>query len=891
MTSLASNQSRRAALLRAYRIGILLLIALLLGLTSSSEQRGQLLDLQTARRFFPSAQFITSPTGDSARCSVFDRLGNRLGELVLTSPETDEIVGYAGPSNVLIVRDERGSIVALDLISSQDTSAHVQAVKESTAFWNRIREVQNSKSEVPIVEAISGSTLTSMAIAESVDRRLNHQERSWKFPKPLSLEEIKKIFPDAYSFRKEVSAGWYEVRNAANILIGFVVLSSPKADNVRGYRGPSQVLLVVNSERTQVRQLLIRNTYDTPEYVDRVRSDDQYLKQLTDIPIQDWPQVEFAERGIEGVSGATQTSFAVAASMKRALSPETPMPTFVQPKSNQMLRALGLLAVVSVSLIIASTRARHSVILRAIWQVALVTAFLFWLGDLLSLGLYQSWIKSGTPLSSSMSVLLLASIGLLAPWGTRRQFYCQHVCPHGIVQLWIGRFRFLHVKLPTQLNRWFSRIPGVILVLAILVMVLYPQFDLANIEPFDGWVLKLGALVSFSIAVGSLVVSLFIPQAYCRFGCPTGEIFQFLRSGGSYDRFRVKDLVALLLAIAVGGLELWLHVNHDKLTANISADVERALDATNQQPEVRSELLKLPSPQFQGSAFGTTYSIRVRGDALPTDLQRDIDQELARIETTLSHWKSGSITSDFNSNELSVPVELPDEWLRIVSTAHSISEKTDGAYDITVGPLVQAWGFGPQGEISIAPEETTLRKILEYVGYEKLELDLETKTAKKIDGRLQVDLGSLLQGYSCDQLEKLLRSKGVQEFLIEVGGEMRAAGQWQIGIESPSSSSLLGTYTLANRSIATSSVKRSARVIDAMSVHHIISPKTGRPMNSNVVQATVAIELGIEADAWSTALLLLPIDVSMELARANNLTIWLVDNEGEVTTNAVEDER
>src|SRR5262249_25724379 len=155
--------------------------------------------------------------------------------------------------------------------------------------------------------------------------------------------------------------------------------------------------------------------------------------------------------------------------------------------------------------------------------------------------LVAGWARHGVPWQSAPAVVLLVAVALVVPWTTRRQIYCQQICPHGAAQLWLSRFKRLHVHLPARICRWLTRLRFVILILGVGLAIFWMKFDLAWLEPFDGWVLKSAAAVSASIAVAGLVASIFVPQAYCRFGCPTGELLSLIRSGGSHDRISRRD--------------------------------------------------------------------------------------------------------------------------------------------------------------------------------------------------------------------------------------------------------------------------------------------------------------------------------------------------------------
>ena len=851
----------RVTALRMYRLLAILLAAWLLHL---AERRSLLPDdsisLNDVRTFFPDAHRL-SPVDERAFCAVWNSLGERLGSVLATSPNSDDIIGYSGASNLLAAIDPQGRVVGVKILSSGDTPAHVRDVERHHSFWRQFVGWAPEAERLPKIDGVSGSTLTSLAMTEAVERRLRGHNSSRRFPQPMTLDEVRTFFPRAAEFKEDpVRSAWFLVLDNAGLPLGYVVRTAPASDNVRGYRGPTESMVAVAIDRQTILGVRLRTTFDTPDYVDRVRDDVEFLALLAKHHVEDWPTINFRDAGIEGVSGATQTSFAVAEGLRRRFRADESTPSTV---SSSLFSTRNIcVAIIAIGgLIVSVTRLRSSRRFLTLWHIIAVAVLGIWCGDLLSLATFAGWGRHGIPFRASPGIVLLAVVALVTPWGTRRNVYCQHICPHGIVQGWLGRFRQCHVAVPERWRTLLGRFPAVLLVFGFVIAITVPSFDLTMLEPFDAWVLKGAAIVSAVIAIAGLAASISVPQAYCRFGCPTGALLKFVRSGGRHDRFGLRDAVAGLLLVSVGV----------------------GLAATDLKPTVTQNMPTISGlTEMSGQAFGTTWRVRFRTGALDfTRLRERIAAEVQRIEESLSHWSPGSATAEFNANETTLEMEVPAELIQLVAHAQELSRATDGAYDITVAPLVKAWGFGPEGEIQTAPTDTELAAILAKVGWQKLSVDREANTLKKQHPELQIDLGSILQGYTADRIAAVIRQSNPDrepEFLIDVGGELLASGSWNVAIEDPANPSQpKKTLLLTNAALATSGTSRTTRVIDGQTIHHLISPKTGRPYPVASRSSSVSARTCLEADGWATALWLVGPIEARRLADEHQLESWMSD--------------
>jgi thiamine biosynthesis lipoprotein len=445
-------------------------------------------------------------------------------------------------------------------------------------------------------------------------------------------------------------------------------------------------------------------------------------------------------------------------------------------------------------------------------------------------------------------------LGILIPWATRRQLYCHHLCPHGAAQEWLGRLSKFQLPVPPRLHQTLRLFPALLLSLVFLGALQMPRLELSLFEPFDFWVLGKAALIPAVLALAGLGFSLFIPMAYCRYGCPTGALLSFVRSHSNQDRFGKKDACAcLVLACAV-----FLHL----------------------QP---SSPTHAPAPAaLRGTAFGSTWCVKMKAPVSNTAaLHAALSRELERIETTLSHWSKNSATTRFNESLSTEPQDIPEELAHLVAFALRIHNASNGDYDITVAPLVAAWGYGPPGSTLKPPSPEDITNLLSNTGSDKLVLSPDQRQLRKTSPKLALDLGSILQGYAVDRLFEILERAGCQDFLIEVGGELRSRGAWPVAIENPADARHpLQVVTLQDAALATSGLARARRKLAGETVSHIISPKTGYPVEPTLEACSVQSATCLEADGWSTALIASGLSKATELAKKEKIKVWILDAAG-----------
>ena len=304
--------------------------------------------------------------------------------------------------------------------------------------------------------------------------------------------------------------------------------------------------------------------------------------------------------------------------------------------------------------------------------------------------------------------------------------------------------------------------------------------------------------------------------------------------------------------------------------------------ATDQPPP--REALKL-----EGLSMGTSYRVTVPGADAKSESEVDshVRRELQRVDALMSTYRTDSELSRFNRHASTDPYRLSDDTFSVLALALATSEVTGGAFDITVGPLVDAWGFGPHGETD-PPSDAALSELLNNTGWRKLALSEEHQSAIKETSELQCDLSAIAKGYAVDRVAAALEALGYDDYLVEVGGEVRAGGNspsgkpWRLGVERPDASGRLvqRILHLSETGVATSGDYRNFRQVGGERFGHILDPRTGRPATSKVASATVLDPSAARADAFATAMLVLGEADGIAMAEEHDLSVLLVVRDG-----------
>lgn len=291
--------------------------------------------------------------------------------------------------------------------------------------------------------------------------------------------------------------------------------------------------------------------------------------------------------------------------------------------------------------------------------------------------------------------------------------------------------------------------------------------------------------------------------------------------------------------------------------------------------------------EISGGIFGTTYHINV---VLPEDRERlqtlakGIQKELEAVDMSMSTWKQDSELSRLNRKQhQSEWTELSPALFEVIQRAQEISELTDGAFDITIGPVVNLWGFGPDARPETVPSDAALEKALADTGYRYLELDTET-LALRSEKPQYIDLSGVAKGYGVDVVAGYLDREGVKAYLVEIGGEVRVNGRkpdgsaWRLAIEEPSEQArqVNRIVALDQHAMATSGDYRNYYESDGQRYSHTIDPTTGRPINNKMASVTVIAEDSMTADALATAFTVMGFERSRALATRENIPAYFI---------------
>ena len=295
--------------------------------------------------------------------------------------------------------------------------------------------------------------------------------------------------------------------------------------------------------------------------------------------------------------------------------------------------------------------------------------------------------------------------------------------------------------------------------------------------------------------------------------------------------------------------------------------------------------------RIRGLTMGTSYAVELAApidDAMRTALAELFEVELAAINNAMSTYDLRSELSEFNRRQDLRWAPASRGLIEVLDSASRISAATQGAFDITVGPLVDVWGFGPNYRSLRVPNDAAIERVRGSVGYQHLQTDPSAGVIRKKHGRTQVDLNAIAPGYGVDRLAMILDRQGFGDYLVEIGGEFRARGNtaagrpWRVAIERPvMGQRVLGEIVvLKNRAIATSGTTKDFFEQDGRYYSHSIDPTTGRPVEHPPMAVSVVADTAMEADGWATALLVLGPDRGYAMAQSRGLAAILVTASG-----------
>jgi thiamine biosynthesis lipoprotein len=288
-----------------------------------------------------------------------------------------------------------------------------------------------------------------------------------------------------------------------------------------------------------------------------------------------------------------------------------------------------------------------------------------------------------------------------------------------------------------------------------------------------------------------------------------------------------------------------------------------------------------------GSVMGTQYLIKVID--LPEDLtlvrlDEDVNRLLQGVDAKMSTYRDDSELSRFNAAKTTEWVPVSDELIDVVDHARQVSELTDGAFDITVGPLVNLWGFGPDQRPDRVPTDKQIATAKTRLGYQQVHTRRQPPALKKDRDDIYLDLSALAKGYAVDQVADYLEKLGITDYMVEVGGELRLKGRnengtpWRIAVErpTPGDRDVYSIMELEDMGVATSGDYRNYFEQDGKRYSHTIDPRTGRPIDHTLASITVIADTSMHADALATALMVVGPDEGDRLAKQHGIAAYFI---------------
>lgn len=552
-----SNPIRRR-LLHFYRVGIFVFLLLMIREQHSRymlERQGSIrqpLAKEDVLPFFPEADTLSEWNPGHEEQSVLDAEGKKIGHVIQTSPASDNIYGFSGPTNSMIAFDAKRQILGIKILQSDDTKEHLNEVKHDKAFleqWNRL--TKDDAAILDDIHTVSGATLSSVAISDGITKRLGGTGSTSRFPREIEIAEVTPFLEQAASLRPvEKRPFLLQVLDAENRPVGYVSRTSPHADHMMGYQGPTDLLIVLDPDELII-GLALRDTFDNEPYVKLVTGDEYFFNTFKGFSLQQLPELDIVESGLDVVSGATKTSVTVteglihsALEISKIREPRPP-----QPLISFRARDIGTALVVIAGLVIALTPLKGNRKLRLAFQAVLIIYLGFINADMLSQALLLGWAKSGIAWKVAPGLVFLSVAAVLAPIITGKQVYCTHLCPFGAAQDWLGKKVPWKIPVKGGIEKALSFLPVLLLLWCLIIAMGHLPVSLVALEPFDAFVFRVAGWATLTIAVAGLISSVFINRSYCRYGCPTGAMLKFLRYQGSAEKFGTRDLVAAGFAL------------------------------------------------------------------------------------------------------------------------------------------------------------------------------------------------------------------------------------------------------------------------------------------------------------------------------------------------------
>jgi Na+-translocating ferredoxin:NAD+ oxidoreductase RnfG subunit len=540
-------------------------LATIVGLIHKSHQeflsklndKGQPIELSDVQKVLPQAVALNSEDDNPAEVHAYDEQEKRIGLITQTSPQGDSAIGFSGSTNLMVIWDEEDQVSSVSIRTSGDTVDHVDAILEKPDFFKQFEgKTREDLAELGNIEAVSGATLTSMAIVDAIALRFGGEKKVGRFPNPIQLEEVIKYFKTASELVPSTThPSLVEVHDNNGTVLGKVGRTSPYSDQIIGYQGPVDTLLAFD-QNSSLQGMRIRSSFENQPYAD-YPNDDAYFESLfTGKTIAELADMNLTEEEVEGVSGATMTSIAMAEGIVKTAGDWDRESVSVKDSAKPLIywkaRDYGSLGVILFAGFVAFTRRGKTKFFRITLQILLVCYLGLVNGDILSQALFAGWAQNGIPWQRAPILALLSLAALIIPMATGKSFYCHQLCPHGAAQQWMRKLKKKPIHIPRALDNILKCVPVALLFFVVFLAFSSSTHTVAILEPFDAYVWEVAGAITIAIALISLLVSAFVPMAYCRYGCPTGAMLKLFEFGKNDQGWTRRDYLSFgLLGLAL----------------------------------------------------------------------------------------------------------------------------------------------------------------------------------------------------------------------------------------------------------------------------------------------------------------------------------------------------
>ncbi|MDG1325552.1 MAG: FMN-binding protein [Opitutales bacterium] len=517
---------------------------------------GNPIDIFELKDSFPGGVSLTPSTHDPEYYTLLNKNEEEIIRVTQTSPKGDSAIGFSGSTNLLVGFGMEDQVNHISIRSSGDTIEHVDAILNEPKFFTQFKgKTKAQLAKMESIEAVSGATLTSLAIADALALRFGGEKKASRFPQSIEVEEVGRYFPGCVQLTASKShPSLLDVIDQNGTTLGQVGRTSPHADQIIGYQGPIDTLIILENNRT-LKNLVIRSSFENEPYADYPNDDAYFSSLFQGRSLSELADMNLTEEEVEGVSGATMTSMAMAEGIiKTAQSWEMELNRKDISKTSFLWKArdTGSLAVIMLAGFVAFTKRGKTKFFRRSLQVLLVCYLGLVNGDILSQALFAGWAQNGIPWERAPILALLTIAALIVPMATGKSFYCHQLCPHGAAQQGMRKLRKNPIQIPKKMAKAMETIPFLLLAFVVFVALTEFDFPLANLEPFDGYVWEVAGGIAIAILLIGLVASAFVPMAYCRYGCPTGAMLKLFEFGKNDRGWNRRDYLSFtLLGFAV----------------------------------------------------------------------------------------------------------------------------------------------------------------------------------------------------------------------------------------------------------------------------------------------------------------------------------------------------